>query len=247
MSIMQRFFLTEDAFQGEVIYFPEDISHQISRVLRMKPGDQVVAINPLGKEYHLTLQDVNPKICIGKVDSVQAAMGEPTLQLDLYVALTQREKFEWILQKCTEVGVSSITPVVTERSLVFNQQSVDKKQERWQKILKEAAEQSQRGRVPDLKETLDYETVCSQVRADRRLIAWVGETSQNLKAALGDGSVNQLALLIGPEGGFSTKEIQTAIASGWSPFTMGKRVLRMETAAVVACALIFYESEEMGA
>lgn len=243
---MQRFFLNEDAFQGEVVYFPEEVSHQISRVLRMKPGDVVVAINPLGKEFRLTLQDVNPKICIGKVISVQAAQGEPTLQLDLFVALTQREKFEWILQKCTEVGVSSITPVFTERSLVLNQQVVEKKQDRWEKIIREAAEQSQRGRVPELKEALDYETVCSQVRADRRLIAWVGETSQNLASVMGDGKINQLALLIGPEGGFSSTEVQNALASGWSPFTMGKRILRMETAAVVACALIFYECKDMG-
>lgn len=243
---MQRFFLTEDAFQGAVVYFPEEVSHQISRVLRMKPGETVTAVNPFGKEFVLTLQDVNPKICIGQVVTVQSAQGEPLLQLDLYIALTQREKFEWILQKCTEIGVASITPVLTERSLVLNQQAAVKKKERWLKILKEAAEQSQRGRVPVLNETMDFESVSSLVRADRRLIAWVGETSQNLKTALGDGKINQLALLIGPEGGFSAKEVQNALASGWQPFTMGKRVLRMETAAVAACALILYEFNEMG-
>ncbi len=243
---MQRFFLPEDAFQGEVVYFPQEISHQISRVLRMKTGEQVTAINPLGKEFILTLTDVNPKICIGTVQSIQAAQGEPALQLDLYVALTQREKFEWILQKSTELGVASITPVITERSLISNASAVEKKKDRWLKIIKEAAEQSQRGRVAALNPALPFEAVCSQVRADRRLMACTLESIQPLKIALGDGTINQVALLIGPEGGFTQLEVQRGLASGWQPFTMGKRILRMETAAIVACALILYECHEMG-
>lgn len=243
---MQRFFLSEDAFHGNIVYFPEDLSHQIMRVLRMKAGEQVIAIDPIGKEYTLTLSDINPKICIGQVDQVKTAEGEPNTQLDLYIALTQREKFEWILQKCTEVGISSITPVMTERSLVLKQQPADKKRERWQKILKEAAEQSRRGRVPVVREPEDFAQICSVVRADRRLIAWEGQDGSPLHTILADEDIQHVSLLIGPEGGFSMEEMRIAKASGWLPFTMGKRILRMETAAVVASALILYQLKDMG-
>lgn len=243
---MQRFFLAEDAFQGEVVYFPDDVSHQISRVLRMQIGDEVVCIHPLGKEFRVSLTDVNPRISIGQVLSVFAAAGEPVLQLDIYIALTQREKFEWILQKCTEVGAASITPVITERSLIAKKQTAEKKMERWEKIIKEAAEQSHRGRVPVLKDTLPFEQVCSQVRADRRLIASTEGQTTTIEKALSGGGINQVALLIGPEGGFSPTEIQAGMASGWQSITLGKRILRMETAAVVASALILYQMGEMG-
>ena len=96
---MQRFFLSEEAFHGEVVYFPEDISHQITRVLRLNIGDEVVTIDPLGKEYMVVLTDVNPKICVAQVQEITTAAGEPKTQVDLYIALTQREKFEWVLQK----------------------------------------------------------------------------------------------------------------------------------------------------
>lgn len=243
---MQRFFLSEEAFQGEVVYFPEDISHQIARVLRMQVGDQVVAINPAGNEFTLRLSDVNPKICIGEVESIKAAEGEPVVQVDIYVAFTQRDKFEWILQKCTEVGAASITPVITERSLPINKEKSDKKNERWQRILKEAAEQCERGRVPTLGPVMDYEAVCSSVRADRRLIAYARDDVRNLKSVLGEGQINRVALLIGPEGGFSQMEVQGALASGWQAFNLGKRILRMETAAVVAASLVLYELDELG-
>ncbi len=243
---MQRFFLSEEAFHGEVVYFPEDISHQITRVLRLKIGDEVVTIDPLGKEYMVVLTDVNPKICVAQVQEITTAAGEPKTQLDLYIALTQREKFEWVLQKCTEVGVASITPVVTERCLISKQDQADKKRDRWERIIKEAAEQSRRGKVPFLKETQSFEQVCGTVRAGQRLIAWEGNDGNSLANLLGESAVHQVALLIGPEGGFSPDEIRQARASGWDAFTMGKRILRMETAAVVASALILYQLNDMG-
>jgi 16S rRNA (uracil1498-N3)-methyltransferase len=181
----------------------------------------------------------------GQVVAVHPAGGEAAARITLYLALTGREKFEWMLQKCTEVGAAAFVPVISSRALVQDGRDAAKKLERWERIVREAAEQSRRGILPPVHPPLAFEAALQRAQPDAlRLIAWEGEHSLTLRAALAPSKAAPaptIAVFIGPEGGFSEAEIEAARAAGVQPVTLGERILRMETAAVVAAALVLYE------
>ncbi len=165
---------------------------------------------------------------------------EPSVSLTLFISLTQREKFEWVLQKCTEIGVGSFVPFISNRSLVQDTRLSTEKIGRWKRIIQEAAEQSGRGILPQLAPVTRFEpAVDSGANFSVCLTAWEFERNFRLQDGLrGLARGSRVALMIGPEGGFSEEEISLATDRGWQPITLGPRVLRMETAALVASALI---------
>jgi 16S rRNA (uracil1498-N3)-methyltransferase len=244
---MHHFFLPPELLQGETVAFPPDVARQMALVLRLQAGQKVIALDGLGRAFEVELLSVGREGVHGRIRSRQAAGGEPEARITLYLALTGREKFEWMLQKCTEVGAAAFVPVITARSLVQDDRDAAKKLERWGRIVREAAEQSRRGIVPPLHAPLKFEAALQQAQADRlRLIAWEGEQAASLRAALAplrELHAPTIAVLIGPEGGFSESEIDAARRAGWQPVTLGRRILRMETAAVVAAALVLHELE----
>jgi len=238
---MHRFFLPPSAIQKGTIIFPADTAHQILRVLRLHPGDSVIVLDDLGNQFRVDLDEVSSSKVTGRVVEKSGINTEPPITAHLYICLTQREKFEWILQKCTEVGVAEFTPVLSNRSLVQDLTALENKYPRWQRILQEAAEQSGRGCIPRLQPPLNFtEAVQAAPRVhDRCLVAWEEETSRFLTRGLsGLTATNRIALLIGPEGGLTREEIDLARQAGWQSVSLGPRILRMETAAVVAAALV---------
>ena len=244
---MHRFFLPPERIHDNQVTFTEAIARQMTQVLRLKPDVLVTVLDGLGKEYRVRLTDLTAKTAEGNVEAEGEAGGEPQTRLSLYLCLTQREKFEWMLQKCTEVGASRFVPVLSSRSLVQDAREVANKYERWRRILQEAAEQSQRGRVPVLEAPLRFdEAVKHAAQMDACwLIPWEEEKSVSLKQALQGNRAREVILLIGPEGGFSAEEVRLAQTGGFKAVTLGERILRMETAAVVASALVLYERGEM--
>ncbi len=247
---MHRFFLPPTSFQPGSVSFPPDLAHQITSVLRLSPGQTVIVLDGQGREYEIELTQVDRSQTAGRILSDRPAAGEPPIRLTLYLALSRREKFEWMLQKCTEVGASAFVPVITSRTLVQDSRDAAKKLERWQRILREAAEQSRRGRIPDLHPPLRFDAALAGAHHDLKLIPFEGEHTVSLRQALGPLPLVQgessAAVFIGPEGGFSDEEILAARQSGFQPITLGRRILRMETAAVVAAALLIYETENRG-
>jgi len=247
---MQRFFLPPEMFTTPQITFPADIAHQIRSVLRLRPGAHVIGLDGRGSEYDLALTRVDSAQVQGQVLEKRSAPGEPRLRITLYLGLTQREKFEWILQKCTEIGAVSFAPFISSRALVQDPQEAANKQERWQRILREAAEQSGRGRVPELRFPVSYAAALQQARASSApaLLAWEGEQTRSLRDALKTVAPHpaDISLFIGPEGGFSEEEAAQAQSASVTPFSLGARILRMETAAVAACAILLHELGEMG-
>ena len=245
---MHRFFLPADCLSSSAVTFPADTARQISQVLRLRAGQHVLALDNRGQEYEIVLEAVgNPTS--GQVLQRRPAGGEPRSAVTLYLCLTQREKFEWMLQKCTEVGAAAFVPVISSRSLVQDAADVQRKLERWQRIVQEAAEQCGRGRVPLLSPALRFAAALQAAQAQPvRLIPWEEEQAQGLRAALTglDRPLPPTAVLIGPEGGFSNEEVLAAQAAGFQAVTLGARILRMETAAVVAAALVLHEAGEMG-
>jgi 16S rRNA (uracil1498-N3)-methyltransferase len=245
---MHRFFLDPQNFTPVDVHFDEATSRQIVQVLRLLPGDMVTCLDTLGGAWLVELAEVNTKACLGKIKQSVTLDSDPTVQVTLYLCLAQREKFEWMLQKCTEVGAAAFVPVISSRSLVQEKQGVEQKRERWEAILKEAAEQSGRGRIPRLEAALDFKEALTALHThDLALAAWEEEHTIGLRTLLRGRPLNSVALLIGPEGGFSSEEMEAARAAGAVPVSLGRRILRMETAAVVATALVLHELGEMDA
>ncbi len=247
---MHRFFVPSTAFHGEQIQFPAESARQMVQVLRLVNGSKVIALDGSGREALVELTLLSPRQACGVVLGWQENQHEPNLHLTLALALTQREKFEWTLQKVTEVGVSQIVPLVTRRSVVQQVSSALEKYSRWQRIIREAAEQSGRGILPKLEQPKRLpDFIRQRGEFEIGLVAWEGESRRTIQQAVRpqDGR-SRAGLLIGPEGGWEEEEVLQAEQAGWLPVSLGRRILRTETAAVVGSALLLtlFEKYPMG-
>lgn len=241
---MHRFFVTGAWKTGDEVILTEPQAHQISQVLRLRPQTPIILLNNEGWAYTVMLSEVNKRRVRGRVTERLPAMGEPTTHLTLYVGLLKADKFEWVLQKGTEIGVSCFVPLVTERSVV--QTVSPNKQARWERILTEAAEQSGRGRVPELLTPIPFSEALSTLPPNTlTLIPYEQEKTMALSNVPAMNGQAKVALFIGPEGGWSENEVALAQQHGTIPITLGPRILRAETAAVVAAALVLYESGDI--
>lgn len=243
-----RFFVDESSFAGDVVRLSTEQAHQVCHVLRLGPGDPLVLLDNAGFEYDVMLAEVSARQAVARITGRRPAAGEPKRQVTLFQSLLKRDKFETVLQKATEVGVCRVVPVQTDRSLVRAKQIDAKKMTRWQRILTEAAEQAHRGRIPDLEPAIAFSSVLKQIdQFDRVLIAAPSEKSPTLREALVQGgrAPASVAILIGPEGGFTDEEVSQAESQGAVAVGLGPRIFRTETAAIVAAALVLYELGEM--
>ena len=243
-----RFFVSESGFEEQEVRLSAEQAHQVCHVLRLKAGDAIVVLDNAGNEYDVTLATVTKKETKGKIISQRPASGEPRVRMTLFQSLLAREKFEWVLQKGTEIGVTRFVPVQTERSIVRAKQIDTKKLTRWRRILTEAAEQSHRGRIPEIDAALTWsETLPQFAHFDRSLIAATSGQTYALREALpsADKPPASIAILIGPEGGFSDNEVRQLRDNGATPINLGPRILRTETAAMVLPAIILHELGEM--
>jgi len=244
---MHRFFISGENLCGGQVVLTGKQAHQIRNVLRMAPGDQIVVLDNAGYEYVVAITNVARQQVLGQVIDKRPVQAEPRTQIMLYQALLARDKFEWVLQKCTEVGVTRFVPMVTERSIVRRPQAITSARlARWKSIVIEAAEQSGRGLIPQLECPVKFADALAGLSVfDQCLIASPQTTGSTLRELLqvARPAAASIALLIGPEGGFSDEEIAAACEKGAVAMSLGKRILRTETAAVVASALILYELE----
>ncbi len=243
-----RFFVSESGFEDQHVRLSTEQAHQVCHVLRLQVGDGIVVLDNAGYEYDVTLTTVTKREATGRITRKRPAPGEPKVRITLFQSLLARDKFEWVLQKGTEVGVARFVPVQTERSIARAKQIDAKKLTRWRRILTEAAEQSYRGRIPEIEEAMTWKEVAAQLGGfDRSLIAATSGETRTLKESLERSGEppSSIAVLIGPEGGFSDEEVRQACDSGAVPIGLGPRILRTETAAMVVPALILHELGEM--
>lgn len=243
---MNRFFLTPDQFSQDSVNFPPDLAHQILHVLRLGEGDRVAVLDDRGQIFQVALSLGPDKNQVtGEIIDRDDVDSEPWVQVSLCFGLSNRDKVEWIIQKGTEIGISAFYPFVSSRTLVQSQGLSAKRVNRWEKIIKEAAEQSGRGRLPKLVLPMQYnECLVKAVDAhDLSLIAWEGaeQSCASLKSLVRNFDGKSIALFVGPEGGFSENEVDEAAAQGVQRVSLGKRILRMETAAIVFPALVLHE------
>jgi 16S rRNA (uracil1498-N3)-methyltransferase len=247
---MHRFFIPPENIQNSQVIFPETAIRQMRSVLRLKPGDQVVVLDNLGSQYCLQLTRVSPEGVDGAVLEKSPADGEPAIRLRLFFSITQREKVEWILQKCTEIGVTTFLPFISTYSLSREKGLDVSRMRRWEKIIQEAAEQCGRGRIPALHEITTLQDAIKKVSPKRELnlLAWEGERELYLHELMRTllpkmDAGKKVNVFIGPEGGFAEGEVSAMKKMGFTSFSLGKRIYRVETAAMAASLLILYELE----
>lgn len=234
-----RFLVPPEAIASETVSFSESQWHQLRNVLRLRPGARVrVFDGEQPVDYLVQLGEAAEGVV---VDQCQQPP-EPRIHLTAYPALLQRDKFEPILQKLTEIGVSAIVPVITARSLV-REPPDEARLSRWRSIIAEAVEQCGRGRVPSLLPALPLAEAIRTAEGIR-IMAYEGEQRGTLSDALSTVERN-VSIFVGPEGGYTADEVQQASAAGISLVTLGPRILRTETASPMLAALVLYERGDL--
>ncbi len=198
---MHRFFVPPACIQSGQVLFPPDTARQITSVLRLHAGQRLCVLDNLGNEYTVELAaGPSQKAAVAVIIEQKPAQSEPAFRLALYLCLAQREKFEWMLQKCTETGAATFIPVISSRSLVQDAAETNKKTARWEKIIQEAAEQSGRGHIPGLKPAVNFAQAARQ-GLGKRIILWEQEQATDLRQALSGVTLNnspEISLLVGP-------------------------------------------------
>lgn len=250
---MHRFFLPSLVGDVNATVDLSPLHHQLTRVLRAVPGQQLIVLDNAGSARQVEVVEVERRTATGRVLAVEAAQGEPVVDVTLWLCALKADKFEWVLQKATELGVRAIVPVVSSRTVVRPVAALDHKRTRWETILREAAEQSGRGRIPELGYGREWSELFTETRivegAGVRLVAWEeGRASPGLIQALTHAPlpVREVHLAIGPEGGLAAEEVALAQEAGWQTVSLGARILRAETAALAALAVVMGALGELG-
>ena len=232
---MSRFFVAP--FDGDTAIITGQDAHHISRVLRMQIGDSVTLCDGRGTDYACTIVSINDEAVELTVLQRAPSVTEPTVAVTLYQGIPKSEKMEWIIQKCVEIGITRIVPVMMSRCVVkLDAKDGEKKQTRWQKIAAGAAEQSGRGIIPEIAAPITFQQLLHET-ADIPTVTFYEGGGQPLDTLV-NTDTHQLAMIIGPEGGFSLDEIERLTHNGAHIATLGKRILRCETAPLVALTLV---------
>lgn len=246
-SIMYQFFVPAENIQGNRILITGDDVNHIKNVLRMKVGEEIAVSNGEdGKEYRCGIEEIGEEIVCSlrfiKEDGVELPS-----KITLFQGLPKADKMEWIVQKAVELGVYEVVPVSTARSIV---KLDDKKQKskisRWQSIAEAAAKQSKRSIIPQVRSVMTMKQAFSYAKEMDMLfvpyelaedMSKTREMFDQIRPGL------HIGFFIGPEGGFDEREIQLALENGAQPITLGKRILRTETAGMAVLSILMYQLE----
>ena len=231
---------------GAEIELPAEVAHQARDVLRLSPGDTLRLLDGLGGEYPATITALDRKRVAVRLGERVAGRADPAVRVVLCAGVLKAARFEWVLQKGTELGVAEFIPLLTERAVGAADEASEAKRRRWARIVAEALEQCGGTRLPAIAEPRPLmHALASLPSRAVALIPWeeataspLGDVLRERVAALGGAAaVSEVRVFIGPEGGFSPREVALARRSGALPVTLGPRILRAETAALVAAAL----------
>lgn len=231
------------------IYNKSDINHLIN-VLRIQKGKKLTLTDGAGWEYIASVEDYsNDEITLLILDK-SANSSEPKLEISLFQGIPKGSKMETIVQKSVELGVNEIVPVFMERTIVQDKGNFSKKIDRWQKISDEAVKQAKRGYIPKVENPMTFDKAVKEL-FNKELVVFPYENEENrtikdflklAKKSKGE-NIRTLGIIIGPEGGFSPREVEELKARGGEPVTLGSTVLRTETAGIAAIAMCMYELE----
>lgn len=244
---MNRFFgKSENIHDDYIIIDGGDVNH-IKNVLRMKAGDELIVTGAGSSEYHCSIREYGDEEVILDIIEAKDTDTELAAKVYLFQGLPKGDKMEMIIQKCVELGVHEIIPVETKRAVVkLDAKKAASKVARWQAISESAAKQSHRSIVPKIADVMSF-TEALKYASDMNLKLIPYELSEGMEATkVAIDSIaagNQVAVFIGPEGGFEVSEIEAAKQSGVTPISLGKRILRTETAGMMVMSVIMYNLE----
>ncbi len=241
---MTRFFVEPEELQPEFLVLTGE-NAQHARVLRLKCGEEVLICDGQGREALCVVSDVSDGQYGLVVKHRQASETEARIRVSVYMAFPKSDKLEHVVQKATELGAYEIIAFPSARCVSKpDEKSLKKKLERLQKIAASAAEQSGRGRIPQVLALPSYKAALARAaEADQALLFYENERATTLRMAMA-GEYETVSLLTGPEGGLEAAEVELAIASGLQVCTLGKRILRCETAPLCALSAVMYDAGE---
>lgn len=230
MAQLQRLAIAPSQLQDKEILLTNQQQHYLGNVLRLREGDYFIAMNGQGQWWLTVLTGAKAQIL--ELISVQT---ELPVSITLMAALPKGNSFDEVVRACTELGVTCIAPVISDRTLL---NPSPQKLERWRRIAQEAAEQSERSVVPAILEPVSFATAISATTDNHCFFCVARDNYPHLKNALNSVSASDILIAIGCEGGWTASELELAIAAGWQPVSLGRRILRAVTAPIVALSLV---------
>lgn len=239
-----RIYIDQPLAITESILLNENASHYLSKVLRMQEGRELIVFNGQGGEYFSQIKELGKKQVSIQINQFNQDNRQSTLDLHLAIGISRGERMDWVLQKATELGVTQIIPLITERTEVkIKGEKQDKKMQHWQQIIISACEQCQRNLLPLLHEPQSIDEWLKTVSTDYRFVLH----HRNDQSLSKSSTPRSVTLLIGPEGGLSEEEISLAENEKFQSLRLGPRILRTETAPIAAISLVQYLWGDLGA
>lgn len=245
---MYRFFVNENQILEDCISITgADVNH-IKNVLRMKIGEMVLVSDGNDREYTCSLQNISDEEVVAKIEDVDGPTRELPIKVTLFQALPKGDKMETIIQKMIELGAYEVVPVSTKRCIVkLDDKKAAAKVKRWNAIAESAAKQSKRGIIPQVTMPMSYKNALKKAgEMDMVLIPY--ENAENMahtrEVISGIKAGMNIGIFVGPEGGFATEEVEEAIGIGAYDITLGRRILRTETAGMALMSVLMFENEE---
>lgn len=240
---MPRFFVDKSQIANDKVYITGDDVKHIARVLRLRVDDEITVCDRCRTDYECKISEISSDRVVADVLKSEENRAESDLEITLYQGMPKSDKMDYIVQKCVELGVLKIVPVITKRA-VSRPSDGDKKIARWQKIAAEAAKQSGRGLVPEICGMINFnEAVASMTGCEDALniMPYECEANTRLRDVLTSFGKKKINIIVGPEGGFDDAEATAAREKGISTVTLGPRILRTETAPLAVCTAVMYE------
>ena len=246
---MTTFYIESQQIDKETIHLMGDDVNHIKNVLRYQVGDEVFVCDERQERYACKIMEFEKDAIVLHIETVISESTETRIEIDLYQGFPKSDKLEWVIQKGTEIGIKKFIPIITDRVIVkLEEKNESKKIERWKKIAKEAAVQSGRQAIPIIENARKLQNIIENLaKYDIVIVPYECEKINTLKVALKsiDGEIKKVAIVIGPEGGFSDKDISILKElNNMQLVTLGNRILRTETAGIVTAANVIYELEE---
>lgn len=245
MVQLQRLAIASSQFQQEQILLTQDQQHYLGRVLRLREGDRFIAMDGQGKWWLAQLEGN-----LARVLEALLVQTELPISITLMVALPKGNGFDEVVRCITELGVATITPIISERTLL---KPSPQKLERWRRIAQEAAEQSERSFVPTILEPISFSSIVNSQTSfvTNQYICEARGNYPHLRDCLHNkgqktNDQRQITIAIGPEGGWTEKEVECAIAAQFQPVSLGRRILRAVTAPIVALSIVAAQLESTG-